>query len=57
VLVGGNDVSELQSAMTTLLSAPDVRRSMGLAARARATSEFTWEQTAARVAELHRQLF
>jgi phosphatidylinositol alpha-1,6-mannosyltransferase len=57
VLVGGNDVSELQSAMTTLLNAPDVRRSMGLAARARATAEFTWEQTAARVAELHRQLF
>ena len=53
LLVSGTDVAELQAALTTLLRAPDKRRAMGHAGRARVSTEFTWQLAADRITAVH----
>jgi phosphatidylinositol alpha-1,6-mannosyltransferase len=53
LLVSGTDVEELKSALLKLLSAPHRRRTMGHAGRLRASTEFTWQRAADRVAAVH----
>jgi len=56
LLVPPRDPTSLAGALYDLLEAPDARRRMGAAARARAERLFTWPVVAARTAALYEEL-
>ncbi len=56
LLVPPRDPASLAGALYDLLEAPDARRRMGAAARARAERLFTWPVVAARTAALYEEL-
>jgi phosphatidylinositol alpha-1,6-mannosyltransferase len=56
VLVSGIDVDELSGTLASLSTSADRRRTLGLAGRARAEREFTWERAAARVLAIHQEI-
>jgi phosphatidylinositol alpha-1,6-mannosyltransferase len=53
LLVSGTDVGELSDAVCRLSESSEMRSELGAAGRLRAVQHFTWESTAAHLAELH----
>ena len=56
LLVSGDDVDELVSALQMLIRSPLRRQAMGVAGRARAIAQFSWDRSAAVVRGVHERL-